>query len=346
MSIAWTAIGSGPPLVVSMMYGHIEQALRTPPIWAVLEEAGRGRTIVLYDGLGSGLSDRGFADISIENSVGDLEAVADAAGADRFALLTAVGGTHAAIRYASRHPDRVERLVVLGGTVRSLASRAPSAKSRTKLESMLASMELWWDDPNPAYRNATDSLFFPSATPAELQALAEWQRRALSGGAAVAAFHAVIEADTSPDAPNVRCPTLIVHSREDRRTPFDEARLLAVLIPNARLRPVDGGNSWPIPSDPDFHSVCEAVRDFLAEDREDSRGASEFRRLTPRQREMLELIARGLDNAQISAHLGLSDKTVRNMVTPILEKLEVENRARAIVKAREAGFGTPGRAEH
>jgi len=233
--------------------------------------------------------------------------------------------------------------VVLGGTVRSIASRAASAHSRTKLESMIASMEQWWDDPNPAYRNATDSLFFPSATPAELQALGEWQRRALSGSAVGAAFRAVIGADSSSDAQNVRCPTLIVHSREDRRTPFDEARLLAVLIPNARLQPVDGGNSWPIPSHAGFHPVCEAVRDFLAEGHEDTRDASGFQGLTPRQREMLDLIARGLDNMQIAAHLGLSEKTVRNMVTPILEKLEVENRSKAIVKAREAGFGTAGR---
>ena len=64
-----------------------------------------------------------------------------------------------------------------------------------------------------------------------------------------------------------------------------------------------------------------------------------FPELTERERELLELIAQGRDNAQIAAHLDLSDKTVRNHITRIFSKLEVENRSQAIVMAREAGFG-------
>jgi DNA-binding NarL/FixJ family response regulator len=61
--------------------------------------------------------------------------------------------------------------------------------------------------------------------------------------------------------------------------------------------------------------------------------------LTPRQGELVELIAQGLDNAQIAARLGLSEKTVRNHITSIFAKLEVESRSQAIVLARDAGFG-------
>jgi len=50
------------------------------------------------------------------------------------------------------------------------------------------------------------------------------------------------------------------------------------------------------------------------------------------------LIAQGRDNAQIAAHLGLCEKTVRNHITSIFSKLEVENRSQAIVLARESGF--------
>ena len=64
-----------------------------------------------------------------------------------------------------------------------------------------------------------------------------------------------------------------------------------------------------------------------------------FGGLTPRERDLLELLARGRDNAQIAATLGLSEKTVRNHVTHIFAKLEVETRAQAIVMARDAGFG-------
>ena len=68
--------------------------------------------------------------------------------------------------------------------------------------------------------------------------------------------------------------------------------------------------------------------------------ATSFAALTPRERDLVELIAQGRDNAQIAARLGLSEKTVRNHITSIFAKLEVDNRARAIVLAREAGFGS------
>ena len=64
-----------------------------------------------------------------------------------------------------------------------------------------------------------------------------------------------------------------------------------------------------------------------------------FGQLTAREREVLELIAQGRDNAQIAARLELSEKTVRNNITHIFDKLGVENRSQAIVLARENGLG-------
>lgn len=61
--------------------------------------------------------------------------------------------------------------------------------------------------------------------------------------------------------------------------------------------------------------------------------------LSEREVEVLEQIAQGLDNAQIAARLGMAEKTVRNHVTRIFDKIEVENRSQAIVLAREAGLG-------
>ncbi len=69
--------------------------------------------------------------------------------------------------------------------------------------------------------------------------------------------------------------------------------------------------------------------------------ASAFPSLTARERGILELIAQGLDNAQIAARLELSEKTVRNNITHIFDKLGVESRSKAIVLARENGLGRP-----
>lgn len=64
-----------------------------------------------------------------------------------------------------------------------------------------------------------------------------------------------------------------------------------------------------------------------------------FPQLTDREREVLELVAQGRANTAIATRLGLSQKTIRNHVSNILTKLQVADRAQAIVQARDAGLG-------
>ena len=66
---------------------------------------------------------------------------------------------------------------------------------------------------------------------------------------------------------------------------------------------------------------------------------STFPQLTEREREVLELVAQGRSNAVIASRLRLSEKTIRNNVSNILVKLQVADRAQAIVRARDAGLG-------
>ncbi len=66
-----------------------------------------------------------------------------------------------------------------------------------------------------------------------------------------------------------------------------------------------------------------------------------FPQLTDRERDVLELMASGMDNTSIAHRLSLSQKTVRNRVSAIFTKLQVADRAQAIVRAREAGLGSP-----
>jgi DNA-binding NarL/FixJ family response regulator len=67
--------------------------------------------------------------------------------------------------------------------------------------------------------------------------------------------------------------------------------------------------------------------------------AAAFPELTDREDEVLELIARGLANRAIATQLGISDKTVRNHVANVFNKLQVADRGQAIIRAREAGLG-------
>ena len=137
--------------------------------------------------------------------------------------------------------------------------------------------------------------------------------------------------------PQVSCPTLVLHSRHEVRVPFDEGRLIASAIPGARFVPIDSRNHLLLESEPAWQHWIDEVRAFLPSGQPAVGRA--FDALTGRQRELLELIAQGRDNAQIAALLGLSEKTVRNHITGIFDRLHVENRSQAIVRAREAGFG-------
>lgn len=70
-----------------------------------------------------------------------------------------------------------------------------------------------------------------------------------------------------------------------------------------------------------------------------NRGSQPFPELTPRENEILELLAQGCGNQQLARRLFISPKTVRNHVANVLAKLGVPDRAQAIVTAREAGYG-------
>ena len=67
--------------------------------------------------------------------------------------------------------------------------------------------------------------------------------------------------------------------------------------------------------------------------------SSTFPELTAREHEVLELLARGLDNHAIGRRLNINEKTIRNHVSNVFTKLQVVDRPQAIVKAREAGLG-------
>jgi len=93
-----------------------------------------------------------------------------------------------------------------------------------------------------------------------------------------------------------------------------------------------------------WQQFVEALEDFLPAPQPTSVPGSRFPldELTPRECEVLELVAQGLDNGTIGTKLGISERTARNHVSIILSKLGISSRAQAMVRAREAGFGGGG----
>jgi len=341
--IAYSLTGEGPTIVRSPHWlTHVEYEWESPLWRPWIDQMSRSYTYLRMDERACGLSDWDAKDISFETWVRDLEAVIDAAGRDRFALFGASQGSSIAIEYAVRHPERVTHLVLLGGYGRGWLKRGLAPDRVAELEALLKLVEMGWGREDPAYRQIYSTQFIPGGTLEELKSFSELQRRSCSPENAVRLMRAMFLVDVTESAPRVRCPTLVLHARGDRRAPFEEGRILASLIAGSRLVPLDSDNHILLQREPAFRQFFDELRAFVPPAAAPV-GAEGFPELTAREAEILERIAQGLDNAQIAAHLGLSEKTVRNHITHVFDKIGVENRSQAIVLARERGLGQRSR---
>ena len=338
--------GAGIPLVQAAHWlTHIGEDWKTP-VWRPWYDAlGARYRLYRYDARGCGLSDRESTDSSLDVLVTDLEAIVDAAKLDRFALFGTSQGGALSIAYAARHPERVSHIVLLGAFARGPLRRDPTETQLASLEAELKMIEVGWGQDNPAYRQLFTNLMFPGATPEQIRSFNDLQRLSCSPLQAAHIVRSFSDIDASEYLPRVTCPTLVLHTRGDMCAPFDEGVFLASSIPGARLVPLETRSHVPMPGEPSFDRVIEEIEAFVPSSVGTAPGATAaFPDLTRRERQILEHIARGLDNLQIAAHLDLSEKTVRNHITAVFAKIGVENRPQAIVAAREAGLaGEPRR---
>jgi pimeloyl-ACP methyl ester carboxylesterase/DNA-binding CsgD family transcriptional regulator len=336
--IAFATGGSGPPLVRAAHWlSHLDHETLCPLWGPWLKLLVRNHKLIRYDGRGCGLSDRDAGDFSLDRCVEDLEAVVDICKLERFVLFGTTIGGMTALAYAARHPERVSHLVVIGGlAVGRMARNPPALIEQTELE--LKAIELGWGSDNPAFRQFFTSLFIPDSTPEQARSLNELMRIASTPQSAIRRLQPFHHVDLRGIAANVRCPTLVFHSRHDARIPFEQGRALAAHIPGARFVALDSRNHWVVETEPAWAQFTAEIDGFLPSV-PDAPKAGVLEALTPRELQVIELLAAGLDNSTIGRRLGISAKTARNRVSLIFDKIGVSSRPQAIVWARDAGFG-------
>jgi pimeloyl-ACP methyl ester carboxylesterase/DNA-binding CsgD family transcriptional regulator len=340
--LAYATSGEGPPLVMSATWlTHLEHQWRSLAWKPWLEEFSSRYNVLRYDSRGCGLSDRALGEISFDTWVDDFETVIDAAGFTRFALVGTCWGGPLAMEYARRHPDRVSHLVLYGTYARGRFKRSNLPGEADKARVMLDLIRLGWGREKHEFAQVWATQFQPGGTPEHVRSWCEQQHQATSAENAARLLPVSWQLDISETARQISTPTLVLHVEGDRVVPIEEGRHLAGLIPGCRFVQLDGENHMPIDGEPAWARLLEEVRAFLASEpaRRGARPALPLGELTPRERAVLECIARGLDNGEIAAALQLSEKTVRNHVTRVFDKIGAQHRYQAIVLARDAGLG-------
>jgi len=306
--VAYTTTGTGPALLCEPGWiTHLRAQLELLSFGSFVERLAERFTVIRYDKLGCGLSDRDGADLSLNGQVAAALAVADAVGAGRLRLFGASQGGQVAAAIAARYPERVEALVVYG----TCANGADLAPAEIR-DSLVALVRAHWGLGFKALAGA----FLTDPTAQDVAALDRFQRA--SASAAV--------------LPAIRVPTAVLHREEDRGTRFALGREVAALIPGATLIPLHGSShlyyhgDWP--------AVLDAMTGFLSE------SVSPGPRLTGRELEVAGLIAEGLTNQAIARRLSVAPRTAEAHVENIRRKLDVRSRAQIAAWVTERRLGS------
>jgi RNA polymerase sigma factor (sigma-70 family) len=335
VGLAYAIDGQGPPLVkASNWMTHLDYE-RQSPVWRHwVRELSRGRTLVRYDERGCGLSDREFAGMpSLDTYVGDLAAVVDAAGLERFALLALSGGGPTAIEYAARNPQRVSHLVLYGTWARGRDLRGAPEAERSRVLGEL--IRVGWGGAVPAFRQVFSSIYIPSAGEEQKRWYDELQQASSSAETAARLWRSRNSIDVRDTARGVTQPALVLHARQDGAVPHEEGRLLASLLPDARFVTLESDNHILQESEPAWETFLSEVRAFLGDDRRAGPVSADLSELSEREREVLELVAAGMSNEEIAERLFLSTRTVERHLSNVYAKLRLSGKsARAAAAAR------------
>ncbi|WP_412538067.1 alpha/beta fold hydrolase [Longispora sp. K20-0274] len=324
--IAYAVHGQGPPLVLdSCWLSHLQYDWESPVWRHFVAELGRICTVIRYDERGYGLSDWDLRHYSTEARVADLEAVVAAAGLDRFALFGMSQGGPVSVTYTVRHPERVTRLLLFG----TYAAAVRTPEDKELVETFTSMIRVGWAREDPLFRRVFTNMYIPGATEEQMRWLDELQRVSTSTDNAVRLRAERHDIDVTDLLPFVAVPTLVLHAREERTVPFNEARIMASTIPGARLVPLETANHVLLADEPAWPVFLAEVTAFMAPDRAARPEAPRdpLPDLTGREHEILRLAAAGLSNAEVAEALTLSVRTVERHLSNVYLKLGVTGRA-------------------
>ncbi len=342
--LAYATSGEGPPLVRAATWlTHLEQDWHGPVWGHWCRELSKQSQLIRYDERGCGLSERKLRDLSFDDWVADLESVVDHMELDRFDLFGMSQGGTVAIEYAARHPERVNKLILTGATPTNWNDPLAPKDIKTQWEALSNLAKVGWGEHGSAFVQPFAHMFIPEAEPQHIDWYADLSTKTASKDVAGLIFDVLGSMNVIETLPKLReheIPTLIMQSERDAMVPLLAAQFVAAELPNAQFITLDSANHILLEDEPAFKVLLDAVDDFLHEGLPAMAppDPKQFDSLTKRELEILGVMAKGLGNVEIGSKLFISEKTVRNHVTSILDKLGVQSRAKAIVLAKDMGL--------
>jgi DNA-binding CsgD family transcriptional regulator/pimeloyl-ACP methyl ester carboxylesterase len=320
--IAYAVSGAGTPLVLMPVPMNHIGVYWTEDSWyrPWLEGLASRFRLIQYDSRGQGMSGRGLPNDLVWDDFGeDLRVVVDRLELDRFVLMATGAFCHLAVRYAITHLTRVRALVCATTSVEGVGMPA--------LYASLAEQD--WN----AFLHAMAGL----SRAVDLEASVARLRQSTNQNDWIVLVKAMQKSNMRDDLRRLTTPTLVLHPR-DFAGEIEVSMEVTSAISNARLAVIDGSNGLG-----DVEQGLKAINAFLDSLPPEEAGPSTAvdsmtGSLSPREVEVLRLIAAGKSNAQIADELVISQNTVIRHVSNIFAKIGAANRAEATSYAHRHGI--------
>jgi pimeloyl-ACP methyl ester carboxylesterase/DNA-binding winged helix-turn-helix (wHTH) protein/class 3 adenylate cyclase len=262
VNIAYQVIGEGPLDLVFVMgwVSHLEYSWQEPSFARFLTRLASFSRLILFDKRGTGLSDAvPLSELpTLEQRVTDVQAVMDAVGSERAALLGVSEGGPMCGLFAATHPERTEALVMIGSYAKRLwAEDYPWGPTEREREEFRNEMKRSWGGPIGIEERAPSM----AGDPQFREWWAAYLRMGASPAAALALTQMNAEVDVRSVLPSIRVPSLVIHRRDDACLPVEGGRFIASLIPGAKYVELEGKDHLPFAGDQD--EILDEIEEFL-----------------------------------------------------------------------------------
>jgi pimeloyl-ACP methyl ester carboxylesterase/DNA-binding CsgD family transcriptional regulator len=340
--LAYQVVGDAPSpfdlMLIPPWSSHVELGWENPGWVAFYSRLCAFSRLILIDKRGTGLSDRLPSNEvpTIEQRTGDVCAVLDAIGSERTVMVTLSDGGPTSLLFAATYPERTQALVLQGCWARGIqAPDYPYGWDPATFDALVRRVEEEWG------QGIAAELILPTllTVPGVREAIARVERFSASPGTAGALLRMAFEGDVRPVLAAVRTPTLVLHRAGDRFVDPAHSRYLTEHIAGAKYVELPGDNHWPYLEIADL--IADEIELFLTGTRPapkppappTGRPVDPWATLSRAERNVVDLLSKGLTNARIGEELYISRFTVETHLKHVFTKLGATSRAEVAAEA-------------